>query len=85
MRDIAVLIVAMLALAACSGDDGSDGSQCGQGGACEPGDTCAGFESDFECAPEGYWKCVPSGRVYDPCVADAGVDATVDGALVDAP
>jgi len=75
-RDIVVSIAAALALASC--DDGAKPRQCGTGGACKDGDSCAGFESDFVCV-DGKWQCVPSGRVGDPCrFQDAGPDAAND-------
>ena len=76
-RDILVSLLAAIALAGCD-DSAEPKQQCGTGGACKDGDMCAGFESDFECV-DGQWKCVPSGRVGDPCMfPDAGVDAPRD-------
>ena len=74
--DIAVSILLALALPGC---DDTKPKHCNTGGACsKEGEMCAGFESDFECVG-GAWKCVPSGRVGDPCVApDAPTDAHGD-------
>ena len=75
-----LLLCVSFVVAACGGDDGDGVDTCATGAPCAtPGDTCAGFESDFVCTPQGHWKCVPSDRVGDPCRApDAGVDAPVD-------
>ena len=74
-RDIVVSILLALALPGC---DDSKPKHCNTGGACKDGEMCAGFESDFECVG-GAWRCVPSGRVGDPCVApDAPSDAPTD-------
>jgi hypothetical protein len=76
LRDILVSLCALFALSSC--DDHAKPQQCGTGGACQDGDSCAGFESDFVCV-DGKWQCVPSGRVDDPCrFQDAGVDASHD-------
>ena len=64
-RDIAVSILLALALPGC---DDTKPRHCNTGGLCsKDGDMCAGFESDFVCV-DGRWKCLPSGRVGDPCV-----------------
>jgi hypothetical protein len=69
-------LVLVVLLEGCDDDSDSDKELCATGGSCQPGDTCRGFESDFECTGDGYWKCVPSGNVGDPCVRpDAGIDA----------
>ena len=69
-------LVLLVVLAGCDDSD-DDRPVCATGGSCEPGDECAGFESDFVCTTDGHWKCVPSGRVGDPCVypQDAAIDA----------
>jgi hypothetical protein len=70
-------LVLWVVLASCG--ESTEEPQCPGTVPCRPGDECAGFESDFECTKDGFWQCVPSGRVFDPCVRpDAGIDALLD-------